>query len=84
MVTLFTSLEHTYDNFFKILLCYAFYSVCLEFMPKGITDWLSMVWRRVRITSTLTLRVVKGRKGKPVAGGMTWATLFLGDMNKGT
>jgi hypothetical protein len=36
------------------------YSVFLEFMRQGIADWSSRVWRRVRITSTLALRIVKG------------------------
>jgi hypothetical protein len=59
LVNRFTSVEYTYNNLFKSLLCYDFYSVRLEFMHQGIADWLSRVWRRVRITSTVALRVVK-------------------------
>jgi hypothetical protein len=37
-----------------------FVLVCLEFMRQGIADGPSRVWRRVQITSTVALRVVKG------------------------
>jgi hypothetical protein len=37
-----------------------FYWVRLEFMRQGIAGWPSRVWRRVHITSTVALRVVKG------------------------
>jgi hypothetical protein len=52
-------MEYTYKNFFKGLVCYVFYSIRLEIMHRVIADWLSRVWRRVRITSTVALRVVK-------------------------
>jgi hypothetical protein len=56
----------------------------LEFMHQGIADWHARVWRRVQITSTVVLRVVKGDGKEPSAGGYNWATLFLGDINTGT
>jgi hypothetical protein len=34
-------------------------------------------------TSTVALRVVEATKRKQGAGGYNWATLFLGDINKG-
>jgi hypothetical protein len=60
LVNRFTSEEYTYNNLFKSLLCYVLYSVRLEIMRQDIADWPSSVWRRVRITSTIALGVVKG------------------------
>jgi hypothetical protein len=53
-------------------------------MRQGIADWPSRVWRRVRITSTVALRVVKATERELSAGGYNWAALFLGDINTGT
>jgi hypothetical protein len=71
-------------DFFKSLLCYDSSSVHREFMRQGIADWPSRVWRRVRITSTLTLRVVKCDGKGTQCRGYNWATLFLGDIRTGT
>jgi hypothetical protein len=61
------------------------YSVHLEFMRQGVADLPSMVWRRVKITSTVALRVVKGdgketqclgvQLGQPVPGGYKYGDL---------
>jgi hypothetical protein len=53
-------------------------------MHQGITDWPSRVWRRVRITSTIALRIVKGYGKEPSTGGYNWVTPFLWDINTGT
>jgi hypothetical protein len=53
-------MEYTYNQFFKSLLCYVLHSVRLEFTRQDMAHWLSRVWSRVRITSTVALRVVKG------------------------
>jgi hypothetical protein len=78
LVNRFTSVEYTYNNFFRSLLCYVLYSVRLEFMRQGIADWPSRVWRRVQITSAVALRVVKASEREPSAGGYNWTTLFPG------
>jgi hypothetical protein len=36
------------------------YSIRLEFMRQERADWLYRVWRRIRITSTVTLLTIKG------------------------
>jgi hypothetical protein len=60
------------------------YSVSLDFMRQGmIADWYSRVWRGVRITSIVALRVVKGDGKGPCAWGFNWVTLFLRDINTG-
>jgi hypothetical protein len=57
------------------------YSVGIEFMRQGIADWPSRVWRRVGITSTVALRVVKGTQclavqlGHPLPGGYKYGDL---------
>jgi hypothetical protein len=53
-------------------------------MLQGIADWPSRVWRRVRITSTIALRVAKGDGKGTQCREYNWATLFLGDINTGT
>jgi hypothetical protein len=70
MVNRFTSVEYIYKNFFNSLLRYVLYSVHLEFMLQVIADWPSRVWRRVQITYTLALPVVKGGGREPSAGGL--------------
>jgi hypothetical protein len=34
-----TSVEYTYNNLFKSVLCYVLYSVHVEFMHRCIADW---------------------------------------------
>jgi hypothetical protein len=53
-------------------------------MRQGISDWPSRVWRRVRITSTIALKVVKNDGMGTQCWGYDWATLFLGDINTRT
>jgi hypothetical protein len=53
-------------------------------MRQGIPDWPSRVRRRVRIISTVALRVVKGDGKEPSTKGSKWTTLFLGDINTGS
>jgi hypothetical protein len=60
------------------------YSVGLEFMRLGIVDWPSRVWTRVRITSTVALRIVKGDGKGTQCLGYNWATLLLGYIKTGT
>jgi hypothetical protein len=74
-VNRFTSVEYTYNAFFKSLLCYVLYSVHLKFMRQGIEDWPSRMWRRVKITSTVALRIVKGDGKGTQCRGYNWATL---------
>jgi hypothetical protein len=64
------------------MLC--FYSVSLEFMRQGIADWPSMMQRRVRIASTVALRIVKGDGKGTQCRGYNWATLLLEYINTGT
>jgi hypothetical protein len=80
LVNRFTSVEYTYNNFFNSLLCYVLYSVRLEFMRQGIADWPSRVWRRVPITCTVALRIVKGDGKGTQCREYNWTTLFLGDI----
>jgi hypothetical protein len=77
-------MEYTYNSFFKSLLCYVLYWAYLEFICQGIADWPSRVWRRVRITSAIALRILIGDRKETRAWGVYWATLFLGDINMGT
>jgi hypothetical protein len=39
LVNRFTSVEYTYNNLFKSLICYVLYSVRLECMCQDIADW---------------------------------------------
>jgi hypothetical protein len=70
LVNRFTSVEFTLNNFLKSLLC-CFYSARLEFMLQDTVEWPSRVLRRVRITCTVALRVVKATEVEPSAGGIT-------------
>jgi hypothetical protein len=49
------------------------YTVRLEFMSQGVADWLSRVRTRIRITSILVLRVVKGDEK-----GTRYLEIYLG------
>jgi hypothetical protein len=53
-------------------------------MHQGIADWPSRVRRKVYITSTLALRVVKANGKGTHLRGYNWATISLGDIYTGT
>jgi hypothetical protein len=53
-------------------------------MREGKADWPSRVWRRVRITSTVALQIVKADRKGTQCQGFNWATAFLGDIHAGS